>query len=53
MRDELSHALVEALYELEVLPDDQDGAVLGIYAILDDLRDAVDRTERLDLRRSA
>lgn len=53
MRDELSHALVEALYELEVLPDDHDGALLGIYAVLDDLRDAVDRTERLDLRRSA
>ena len=53
MRDELGHALVEALYELDVLPDEQDGALLGIYAILDDLRDVIDRTERLDIRRSA
>jgi hypothetical protein len=48
MRDELSHALVEALYELEVLPKSQEGALVGIYAVMDDLEDAIHRTERLD-----
>lgn len=48
MRDELSHALVEALYELEVLPKSQEGALVGIYAVMDDLQDAIHRTERLD-----
>jgi hypothetical protein len=53
MRDELSHALVEALYELDVLPEDEDGAVLGIYAVMDDLQKAIGRTQALDLSRSA
>lgn len=48
MRDELSHALVEALYELEVLPRDDEGALLGLYAVMDDLRDAMRRTTALD-----
>ena len=48
MRDELSHALVEALYELEVLPKSQEGAIVGIYAVMDDLQDAIRRTEKLD-----
>lgn len=53
MRDELSHALFEALYELEVLPENADGALLGMYAVMDDLDAAMRRTERLDLARSA
>jgi hypothetical protein len=48
MREELTHALVEALYELEVLPPDGDGALVGIYAVMDDLRQALERAERLD-----
>ena len=52
-RDELSHALVEALYELEVLPKDQDGALVGLYAVMDDLTEAIHRTEALDLGRCA
>lgn len=48
MRDELSHALVEALYELEVLPRNEDGALMGLYAVMDDLAEAIQRTERLD-----
>lgn len=53
MRDELSHALVEALYELEVLPADADGALMGLYAIIDDLQAAIERTERMDTRQTA
>ena len=49
MRDELSHALIEALYELEVLPEDDDGALVGLYAVMDDLQAAIRRTEALDL----
>jgi hypothetical protein len=48
MRDELSHALVEALYELDVLPADDDAAIVGIYAVMDDLHEALHRTEALD-----
>jgi hypothetical protein len=48
MRDELSHALVEALYELDVLPNDEEAAVVGIYAVMDDLHNALHRTEALD-----
>lgn len=55
MRDELCHALVEALYELDVLPENEEGALVGVYAVIDDLRTALDRTECLDrdLARSA
>lgn len=48
MRDELTHALVEALFELEVLPDCEEGALMGIYAVIDDVRAALRRTESLD-----
>ena len=53
MREELCHALVEALYELDVLPDNEEGALVGVYAVIDDLRAALERTECLDLARSA
>lgn len=53
MRDELCHALVEALYELDVLPQDEEGALVGVYAVIDDLRAALERTECMDLARSA
>ena len=53
MREELSHALVEALYELEVLPQNTDGAILGMYAVMDDLDAAMRRTQGMDLARSA
>jgi hypothetical protein len=48
MRDELSHALVEALYELEVLPSEEDAALVGLYAVMADLQQAIQRTEALD-----
>jgi hypothetical protein len=53
MKEELCHALMEALYELDVLPANEEGALLGVYAVLDDLRDAIRRTESIDLVRSA
>lgn len=53
MREELCHALTEALFELEMLPENEDGALLGVYAVMDDLRDAIRKTECLDLARSA
>ena len=53
MRDELCHALVEALYELDVLPAEEDGALVGLYAVIDDLQTALNRTEAMDMARSA
>jgi hypothetical protein len=48
MRDELSHALVEALYELDVLSGNDEAALVGLYAVMDDLREAIRKTEALD-----
>ena len=53
MREELCHALTEAQYELDVLPENEEGALVGVYAVIDDLRTALDRAECLDLKRSA
>lgn len=49
MREELCHALVEAQYELDMLPDSEEGALVGVYAVMDDLRAAFQRIERFDL----
>lgn len=49
MRVELSQALQEALFELEVLPSDTEGALVGLYAVIDDLQQAIQRTEALDM----
>jgi hypothetical protein len=50
LKDELAHALFEALYELELLPaDNDDAAMIGLYAIMDDVRQAIARTEAMDL----
>jgi hypothetical protein len=51
MRDELAHALAEALFELDVLPQETDGALIGLYAIMDDLERAIRRTQSLDRAR--
>jgi hypothetical protein len=53
MREELRHALMEAIYELEVLPQQEDGALVGIYAVIDDLQAAIRRAESMDLAWSA
>jgi hypothetical protein len=49
MREELCHALVEAQYELDMLPENEEGALVGVYAVMDDLRTAFRRIERFDL----
>jgi hypothetical protein len=53
MKEELSQALTEALFELEILPKNPDGAMLGMYAVMDDLQMAIQRTQSLDLSRTA
>jgi hypothetical protein len=53
MKEELSQALAEALFELEILPKNPDGAMLGMYAVMDDLQMAIQRTQSLDLSRTA
>jgi hypothetical protein len=53
MREELSQALTEALFELEILPTNPDGAMMGLYAVMDDLQKAIQRTQSLDLARTA
>jgi hypothetical protein len=50
MRGELRQALMEALCEIELLPASADGAMLGLYAVMDDLRDAMERTQAFDPR---
>jgi hypothetical protein len=49
MRDELTYALREALFELDVLPSDEDAALVGLYAVMDDLQEALHRAQALDL----
>jgi hypothetical protein len=53
MREELCHALTEALYELDILPCEEEGALVGLYAVMDDLQAAIGRTESMDMARSA
>ncbi|MFP4624574.1 MAG: hypothetical protein ACLFRX_10380 [Gemmatimonadota bacterium] len=48
MHEELGHALMEATWELDNLPVDMNGAISRMYAVMDDLRDAIDRTIALD-----
>jgi hypothetical protein len=48
MRDELRHALREALLELDELSQDGEGALVGLYAVMDDLDIAIRRTQALD-----
>jgi hypothetical protein len=53
MRDELAHALHEAIYELDVLPEDESAALLALYAIMDDLRSALHRAQAMDAATAA
>jgi hypothetical protein len=48
MQDELTDALKTALHELRILPEDTEGALLGLYAVMDDIQAALDRTEAID-----
>jgi hypothetical protein len=48
MHDELGHALMEAVWEMDNLPLDTAEAISRIYAVMDDLQDAMKRTVQLD-----
>lgn len=48
MHDELGHALMEAIWELDHLPSDPDEAISRIFAVTDDLEEAVESTRALD-----
>ena len=48
MHEEIGHALMEAIWELDNLPLETDAAITRMYAVLDDLREAIERTAALD-----
>jgi hypothetical protein len=48
MCEELSHSVREALFEMEFLPVNEDGRILGVYAIMDDLERAIRRVQAMD-----
>jgi len=48
MHDELGHALMEAIWEIDNLPLDTDEAISRIYAVIDDLQEAIQQTIALD-----
>jgi hypothetical protein len=48
MHEELGHALMEAIWEMDNLPFDSDAAITRLYGILDDLGEAIERTHALD-----
>jgi hypothetical protein len=48
MHEELGHALMEAIWEMDHLPQETDLAVRRLYAIMDDMQQAIERTHALD-----
>lgn len=48
MHEELGHALMEAIWEIDNLPIETETALIRMYAILDDLEQAIGRTYALD-----
>lgn len=48
MHEELGHALMEAIWEVDNLPPDPDDALRRIFAVSDDLEAAIERTRALD-----
>jgi hypothetical protein len=49
MKDELARALSDALFELDSLPCEDDAAMIGLYAVMDDLDRAIRRAQAMDL----
>jgi hypothetical protein len=49
MHEELGHALMSAIWEMDNLPVDPDAAMTRMYGILDDLTAAIERTQALDV----
>lgn len=48
MHEELGHALMEAVWELDHLPPDPDEAISRVFVVTDDLEAAIHRTRDLD-----
>lgn len=48
MHEELGHALMEAIWEMDNLPLQTEEALARLYAVMDDLEEAIQRTEALD-----
>jgi hypothetical protein len=48
MHEELGHALMEAIWEMDNLPAETEKAIARLYAIMDDLQEAIERTQELD-----
>lgn len=48
MHEELGHALMTAIWEMDNLPGDTEKAIGRLYAVMDDLQAAVERTQALD-----
>jgi hypothetical protein len=48
MHEELGHALMEAIWEMDNLRGDPDAAIAQILAVTDDLAAALDRTRALE-----
>jgi hypothetical protein len=48
MHEELGHALMQAIWEMDNLPQETEQAVTRLYAIMDDLQQAMERTNALD-----
>ena len=48
MHEELGHALMEAIWEMDNLPTDTDAALTRMFGIMDDLAAAIDRTHALE-----
>jgi hypothetical protein len=51
MHEEIGHALMEAIWEMDNLPVESDAAMTRLYGILDDLSAAIERTYSLDASR--
>lgn len=52
MHEELGHALMEAVWEMDNLPLQTDDALARLYAVMDDLAEAIQRTAALDPERT-
>ncbi len=48
MHEELGHALMEAIWEIDSLPAEPDVAIARIVAVTDDLEEAIARTRALE-----
>ncbi len=48
MHEELGHALMEAIWEIDNLPADADVAIARIVAVTDDLEEAIEQTRALE-----